>query len=221
MNQKKEKPKTVKIFMDLEFTGLTQNTSLVSIGCVSDCGAVFYAENYDYAKEQANEWIQRNVIDNLILLDKINPENGNYFWRDYQKQNSLFIKLINNESIANDCIVAAYVPWMIHGNLKSWLESFGEVNIQMVVDCGQYDWVLFCELFGGGLSLPTNVSYIPFELSTLFELKGFDPDIDRVQFLEEFYHKDNPNNLSVHHALIDAYKAKLCYTVLNSLPWKI
>lgn len=33
----------IKIFLDTEFTGLTQNTSLISIGLVAETGEEFYA----------------------------------------------------------------------------------------------------------------------------------------------------------------------------------
>ena len=36
-----------KIFFDTEFTGLHQNTTLISIGLVSECGKSFYAELVD------------------------------------------------------------------------------------------------------------------------------------------------------------------------------
>ena len=46
-----------KIFFDTEFTGLHQNTTLVSIGLVSDEGERFYAELTDYDETQCDDWI--------------------------------------------------------------------------------------------------------------------------------------------------------------------
>ena len=56
-----------KIFFDTEFTGLHQNTTLISIGLVSECGKTFYAEFTDYDQKQVDEWIKNNVIANLTL----------------------------------------------------------------------------------------------------------------------------------------------------------
>ena len=47
--------KKTKIFFDCEFTGLHQNTTLVSIGLISDKGHHFYAELYDYDKSQIDD----------------------------------------------------------------------------------------------------------------------------------------------------------------------
>ena len=51
--------------MDSEFTGLHQNTTLISIGLVSECGKTFYAEFNDYDFNQVDDWLKENVINNL------------------------------------------------------------------------------------------------------------------------------------------------------------
>ena len=38
----------MKVFFDTEFTGLHRNTTLISIGLVSEDGRTFYAEFNDY-----------------------------------------------------------------------------------------------------------------------------------------------------------------------------
>ena len=56
----------MKIFLDTEFTGLHKNTSLISLGMVDERGRTFYAEFTDYDESQCDDWIQKNVINNLI-----------------------------------------------------------------------------------------------------------------------------------------------------------
>jgi hypothetical protein len=56
-----------KLFLDTEFTGLHQRTTLISIGIISECGKTFYAELSDYDLTQVDDWIQQNVIKNLIF----------------------------------------------------------------------------------------------------------------------------------------------------------
>lgn len=56
----------MKVFFDTEFTGLHKNTTLISIGCVDENNRTFYAEFTDYDKSQCNEWIEKNVISNLL-----------------------------------------------------------------------------------------------------------------------------------------------------------
>ena len=63
----------MKLFFDTEFTGLRQDTTLISIGVVSEDGREFYAELTDYNKSHITPWIQENVIDNL--------GNGEGYWK--------------------------------------------------------------------------------------------------------------------------------------------
>jgi len=73
-------------------------------------------------------------------------------------------------------------------------------------DCLAYDWVLFNDLFGHAFNIPKNVYYIPFDICTLFKLKGIDPDINR----EEFAGMQGAK----HNALHDAKVIKACYEKL-------
>jgi len=57
----------MKLFFDTEFTGLHKDTTLISIGIVSEDGRKFYAEFTDYDESQCNDWIKENVIKNLKL----------------------------------------------------------------------------------------------------------------------------------------------------------
>ena len=62
----------MKLFFDTEFTGLYQNTSLISLGMISEYGDTLYVEFNDYDKIKVNNWIRENVINNLTLTDKYN-----------------------------------------------------------------------------------------------------------------------------------------------------
>jgi len=55
----------MKIYLDTEFTGLHQKTTLISIGLVDEDGHSFYAELNDYDESQCDDWIIENVINNL------------------------------------------------------------------------------------------------------------------------------------------------------------
>jgi len=75
-------------------------------------------------------------------------------------------------------------------------------------DCLSYDWVLFNQLWGHAFSIPKNIYYIPFDICTLFKVKGIDPDINRERFLEW------PDSEQKHNALWDARVIKACYEKL-------
>jgi hypothetical protein len=57
--------KITKLFLDTEFTGLHQNTTLISLGIISDTGKKFYAEFNDYDDSQIDEWLTDNVLKHL------------------------------------------------------------------------------------------------------------------------------------------------------------
>lgn len=170
------------IFMDLEFTGLHQHTSIVSIGLVAENGMEFYAEFNDYDLSQVNEWLIENVFRNLTLIgQEYNESNGS-------------VQMKNNKHF-------------IAAELEEWFAQFDSVTIWS--DTLAYDWILFCELFGGALHIPKNIYYIPMDIATLFLTKGIDPDINRKDF--------SGVDGTQHNALDDAYMIKHCYERLMEI----
>jgi hypothetical protein len=153
----------MKIFFDTEFTGLHQNTTLISIGCIAEDNRQFYAEFNDYDKEQINDWIQNHVINNLTFDPNVK----------YCSESGYLFEMIGSTN-------------NIAENLKMWLSDYS--NCEMWSDCLAYDWVLFNQLFGHAFNIPKNVYYIPFDISTVFKIKDIDPDINREDFIDM---KDN------------------------------
>lgn len=170
-----------KIFFDTEFTGLHQKTTLISIGLISECGKTFYAELTDYDKSQIDEWLQKNVIDNLYL-------------NDYDNDADLCDWKIKSNSDE------------VKSGLEAWLAQFEECEIWS--DCLAYDWVLFNQIFGHAFNIPKNVYYIPFDICTLFKVKGVDVDVSREEFCGLLDIKEVQNK---HNALFDAKVIKMCY----------
>jgi len=175
-----------KIFFDTEFTGLVKDTSLISIGVVSEDGRTFYAESNGYDKAKLDDWIKDNVIAHLRF------EGGYYEWKP----------------------VMDYEHYEMKGGIQdigfalgNWLAQFDKVEVWS--DCLAYDWVLFCDFFGGAKNLPDNIYYIPFDICTLMKCKHVDPDINR----ENYSHMENG---AKHNALWDAKVIKACYEKLEA-----
>lgn len=177
----------MKVFFDSEFTGLHQDTNLISIGFIAENGNTFYAEFNDYDKKQLDEWLNTNVIANL-LYNSTNTKN-----------------IMSN---ATDHISMKGGEVQIRRKLIAWLENLGEIEIWS--DCLSYDWMLFCQIFGHAFNIPKNVYYIPFDICTLFKLKGINPDINR----EEYSELGGTEGEAKHNALWDAKVIKACYTRL-------
>lgn len=193
-----------KLFFDFEFTGLKQNTTPISLGIVSDNGRSFYAEFTDFSHKQIEseddngEFIKENVLKNLVL-EKIGFKNDQY------EAYNLYNKPWSMKVYGDKRFVAE--------KLQMWLSSFDD-QIELWGDCLAYDWVLFCDLFGHAFNIPSNVYYIPFDICTLFKVKGIDPDINREQFTKYMIAEDTANK---HNSLYDAAVIKCCYKKLTEL----
>ena len=180
-----------KIFLDTEFTGLTQHTTLISIALVSETGEEFYGECTDYNREMISPWHQEHVLAKLWHADKF-AENGN--------PTGKFV-------IGTRPEVAA--------ELRKWIEQMPGV-VEIWADVLAWDWVLFCELFGGAFSIPENIFYAPFDLATLFRMKGLiEPNSKYEQDLKRFEFVGLANECQ-HSALMDARVELACYQTLNT-----
>ena len=192
-----------KIFFDTEFTGLHQNTTLISIGLVSEDNRTFYAEFNDYDRLQCDDWIKEHVIDNLVMKPP-KPGEQEYYHAKRDKDNPIGQDIYNGYSVQ-----LRNNKETIADELALWLSQFGDV--EMWSDCLSYDWVLFSQLYGHAFNIPVNVYYIPFDICTLFKVKGVDPDINREKFAEV-----EDVNLK-HNSLWDAKVIKMYYEKLMKM----
>ena len=189
----------MKLFLDTEFTGLHQKTTLISLGIISEDNRTFYAEFNDYDQSQMEPWIQEHVIANLLFPP---PPKG----QDEHYRKSRFSPIIPLTKAWN--IELRECAPLIVAELKGWLQQYDFGRVEMWSDCLAYDWVLFNELWGGALEVPSVISYIPFDICTYFKIMGIDPDTNR----EEFARMTEGNQK--HNALWDAQVIKGCYEKL-------
>jgi hypothetical protein len=182
-----------KIFLDTEFTGLHQNSTLISLGMVAETGEKFYAEFADYDKSQLTDWLQENVIKKL---------HGSLPPSEKVIINSDFVQLQGSRM-------------QIAGLLKEWLTRFKTIEIW--ADVLAYDWVLFCELFGGALDIPENIFFAPFDLSTVFRIKGIIEPADKYNKDISRFEYAGVENTGQHNALEDAKVQMICLEKLMNL----
>lgn len=124
----------MKLFFDTEFTGLHKETTLISIGIVSEDGRKFYAEFSDYDKEQCDDWIKDNVIKHMY----VHAEKRNII--DFGTRSAT---VYGNKAYVKNILI-------------DWINQFDE--IQFVSDVCHYDFVLIIDLFGSAFDLPNNVN---------------------------------------------------------------
>lgn len=179
----------MRLILDCEFTGLHKNTTLISLALFTENDDVFYAEFNDYDKTQVDEWLQDNVITNLLFND--------YEFYLPKAFNSKYFALKTNKS--------GVISYLTH-----WLEFIliknNTTKFEVWSDCLAYDWVIFNDLFDHAFNLPKSIYYIPFDLCTAFKLNGIDPDINREEFSGYKYTELDKK----HNALTDAKVIKAC-----------
>jgi len=183
--------KTTKIFFDTEFTGLHKNTTLISIGLVSECGKTFYAELTDYDKTQIGSFTEEFVIKKLILPEL--KENEEY----------------RVEHNGDDTTYKGPIKYL-REEISIFLSQFH--SVEFWGDVLAYDWVLFVDIFGDAFSLPPDIDYIAYDIATIFKMRGLEPDISR-----DFFLYGNPNDNVAkgrHNALLDAKIIARCYNKL-------
>lgn len=170
----------MKLFFDTEFTGLHRNTTLISIGLVSENGRTFYAEFNDYDQKQLDDWVRANVLPYLQFLDTDSTTPQLDLEHHAMKSSRQ----------------------MVTSTLSEWLRQFDIV--EMWADYPAYDWVLFCDLFGGTFHLPKSIGLNPFDVATLLKVGGVNPKMNRAEFV-------GWSDVNIHNALDDAKLAKACY----------
>lgn len=183
-----------KIFFDTEFTGLHQNTTLVSIGLISDEGERFYAELTDFDDTQCDEWIEKNVLDQLIL-------SGNEELAKTLAEDGMTTIVLGNK---ND----------VRAELLKWIGSFKD-DIQLVSDVCHYDMVLLIDLLSGNaLTMPEFITPmcrdINQDIAMIFDVSekaAF--DISREQLLTD--RGVSLPKSQKHNALYDAEVIKAIY----------
>src|SRR5690606_35450331 len=135
------------IFRDTEFTSLDSSGELISIALIEENDKELYIELDDFNIDKANDWVKNNVLSKLEYRD----------FDTFKEHSEISVKYKCNKADAVNII-------------RDWLQKYDEV--QFCADVPHYDWVFFCDLFGGSLNLPANIDFIALDLATLLYVKG-------------------------------------------------
>ncbi|EJI1280455.1 TPA: 3'-5' exoribonuclease [Vibrio vulnificus] len=179
----------MRLFLDTEFTGLKQDAELLSLALVDEHGRAFYAECQARYGASVDKWIVEHVLAHTrwLSLPSCAPS-------EWLQEGEVRYGFDSDENIAHQ--------------LKHWLSQYERVELW--ADCPAYDWVLFCQLFGGSQYLPRPLSYVVNDFATLLTLQGLDPLLPRISLLAP---NQQPQG-QPHNALYDARLLKACFTQL-------
>jgi hypothetical protein len=221
---------------------------LISIGIVSEEGREYYAiskdfnlkeawNRFDWKQKKVNDgiaeaykdyWVRENVLRNLFNNDKYNH---------YKEINSFkeFKNLINhfgktNKQIAKEIKEFVYQDHFNRVSFNDKLEKVhkvlsykNETEIAFYAYYADYDWVVFCWLFGKMIDLPKGFPMYCVDLkqeldnSSLIknDLNNLDRIYEKVINTVNFNSKIDKNQK--HNALTDAKWNKALYEFLNNL----
>ena len=185
----------MRLFFDMEFTGLHKNTTPISIGIVSEDGKKFYAEFTDYDESQCDDWIKENVTSELLY--------------DTEKWHE---GIADRQMNGNNQIVS-YA-------LKDWIQQFDK--IQFISDVCHYDFVLLIDLLTNGgtaLDLPKNISAachdINQDIAKHFNISDSEAfDMSRERIMNDLCGKKNIVTGDKHNSLYDAEVIRVIYRVI-------
>lgn len=183
----------MNIYFDTEFSGLHKDTTLISMGLVSENGKELYLEFTDYNKTQCDDWIKENVLNNTIMEGNSSVTDIVLDEMDYHKGDKQTLK----------------------GVLLHWLSQFD--SVELVSDVCHYDMVLFIDVFGTAFDLPKNVCPVCYDINmdiakeyNVALVDAF--DMNREMLLEEF---DKVVKGSKHNSLYDAKVIKEIYNAIG------
>lgn len=145
--------KTLNLYFDAEFTSLSPDAQLISLGIVSDeylsdviigeetvfGGQVqsesnakhinnsksFYAEFSDFDINRCDDWVKENVVKKL-----------KYYPTEHYPM---------KEEITSNLTGCSHTETVKYW-LKQWLSQFSDYNLQFVADCSTYDWFFLVQL---------------------------------------------------------------------------
>jgi len=186
MNTKRQK---VKYWIDSEFVETPGHIELISIGIVCEDGRTYYAVNTEANLENASAWVKNNVLKNMPEYCPAYNDLRKYSFSEKERGKAQGKKTIEN--------------------IKTEIYNWCGQNNNVPEDCefwgyySDYDWVLFCWLFGTMMDLP----------------KGFPKFcLDVKQLMEQYKHFDktwkehnHPDPKEAHNALVDAIWTKELY----------
>jgi hypothetical protein len=197
--------KKLRFFLDTEFieNGRHNPLYLLSIGVICENGATFYAENFQAPFELANDFVKENVYPHLRITDMKGYSAG-----------ALCVRRIGLESIHSPEHIANELQRFIWENCQKGNPIFQYKNGQTIQATTKpefwgyfcdYDWVLFCQLFGTMSELPKGFPYYCNDLKQLMKLAGENRSLDELV-----------GEKSNHNALSDAKQIRKGFEIIRN-----
>jgi len=213
---------------------LIDTIELISIGIIDEDGNEYYAISNEFDIDDAwnNEWLRDNVLKNLFD-SKISGNKTSRESMTIKNFKSYILccgksKYQIREEIKSFCVNGDYTD--VKKRMDEGLETIEPIPVndyEFYAYYGDYDWVVFCWLFGRMIDLPKGFPMYCKDLKQLLDgkaellkkkisnrfSKGL--DFDEVLFIKSLHNYPTQDNL--HNALDDAKWNKKLHEFLNEL----
>jgi len=184
----------MKYYLDTEFIEAPNTIDLISIGIKCEDGRTFYAESTCFDERKASEWVKENVLSKLRWYGNVKSTKG-------------FCNVSTNEGRTEafgtlDVIRIAVIDFIGFDEPEFWGYY------------ADYDWVVFCWLFGPMVDLPKGWPMYCKDLKQLAD------ETDTPQFPSLADETDTPHfppPLGEHDALVDAIWNEKFYKYLTAI----
>ncbi len=208
---------------------------LISIGIKCEDGRAYYAISNEFNPSDADEWVKENVISKLEPKGSYQKLNGveNLLWKSNKQIAKEIIDFVNPNIkdliytfIRHDCWIEEYYKKEFeyiknHNTIipdsyfRSSHDKWYERNRELIYNkpefyayFADYDWVVFCSLFGRMIELPKGFPMYCKDLKQTMDELGLDKEWKRINC---------PDPPGAHNALADAQWNFKLFDVLSKL----
>lgn len=146
---------------------------LISIGIVAEDGREYYAISSEYDYKDADEWVKQEVIDKLddrpFVREEIHTSKGLELIRCVSSREQL---TKSNKQIAQDIIEFCTGDVIALEKVQRYNVDYSYRDISFYGYYCDYDWVLFCSLFGRMIDLPKGFPMYCIDLKQILDEKA-------------------------------------------------
>lgn len=171
---------------------------LISIGIVCEDGRTYYAISKEFNQKDADCWVKENVI------SKLPEQSVSFYDSPRMREDSLLWKF--NNRIKNEIIKFIYEPFTLANAFIGGDLELKSGDIDFYAYYADYDWVVFCSLFGRMIDLPDGFPMYCKDLKQILDekAKGHSPltleaNLSMIKNKPEY-----PYQFNEHSALDDA-----------------
>lgn len=137
----------MKVFYDFEFEENGITIVPITLGMVAESGQFLYLQNYNYNINQANDWLQENVINNLA--SNASPDV------------SIYPDIVEESAFAR--------------KILRFVKSLKADKIELVADYASYDHVALAQRFGRMIDMPNALPWLPYDIKQWEDDLGVTP----------------------------------------------